>query len=72
MPFSRPVQWYQSHEDPIWPNGTFNKEDQTCGFFGGFASHHLFIKNILCANILAQLNREEHICLMLPVVKVIR
>ncbi len=24
MSFSRPIQWYHSHEDPIWPDGTFN------------------------------------------------
>ncbi len=22
--FSRPIQWYHSHVDPIWPDGTFN------------------------------------------------
>jgi hypothetical protein len=22
--FLRPVQWYHSHVDPIWPDGTFN------------------------------------------------
>jgi hypothetical protein len=24
MSFSRPIQWYHSHVDPIWPDGTFN------------------------------------------------
>jgi hypothetical protein len=24
MSFSRPVQWYHSHADPIWPDVTFN------------------------------------------------
>ncbi len=24
MSFSRPIQWYHSHADPIWPYGTFN------------------------------------------------
>ncbi len=24
MAFSRPIQWYHSHADPIWPDGTFN------------------------------------------------
>jgi hypothetical protein len=23
MSFSRPIQWYHSHVDPIWPDGTF-------------------------------------------------
>ncbi len=23
MSFSRPNQWYHSHADPIWPDGTF-------------------------------------------------
>jgi hypothetical protein len=23
MLFSRPIQWYHSHADPIWPDGTF-------------------------------------------------
>jgi hypothetical protein len=22
MSFSRPIQWYHSHTDPIWPDGT--------------------------------------------------
>ncbi len=24
MFFSSPIQWYHSHADPIWPDGTFN------------------------------------------------
>jgi hypothetical protein len=24
MSFSKPIQWYHSHADPIWPDGTFN------------------------------------------------
>ncbi len=24
MSFSRPIKWYHSHADPIWPDGTFN------------------------------------------------
>ncbi len=24
MSFSRPIQWYHSHADPIWPDDTFN------------------------------------------------
>ncbi len=23
MSFSRPIQWYHSHADPIWPDGIF-------------------------------------------------
>ncbi len=23
MSFSRPIQWYNSHVDPNWPDGTF-------------------------------------------------
>ncbi len=23
MSFSRPIHWYHSHADPIWPDGTF-------------------------------------------------
>ncbi len=31
MSFSRPIQWYRyhSHEDPIWPDGTFNVNQTT-------------------------------------------
>jgi hypothetical protein len=25
MSFQRAFQWYRSHADPIWPDGTFNK-----------------------------------------------
>ncbi len=24
MSFSRPIQWYHSHVDPIWPDGALN------------------------------------------------
>ncbi len=24
MTFLRPIQWYHSHADPVWPDGTFN------------------------------------------------
>ncbi len=24
MSFSRPIQWYHSHADTIWPDGSFN------------------------------------------------
>ncbi len=24
MSFSRPIQWYHSHADPVWPDSTFN------------------------------------------------
>jgi hypothetical protein len=26
MSFSRPIQWYHSHADPIWPDGNFNDD----------------------------------------------
>jgi hypothetical protein len=26
MSFSRPIQWYHSHADPIWPDGDFNDD----------------------------------------------
>jgi hypothetical protein len=25
MSLSRPIQWYNSHADPIWPDGTFKE-----------------------------------------------
>ncbi len=25
MSFSRPIQWYHFHEDPIWPDGIFKE-----------------------------------------------
>jgi hypothetical protein len=25
MSLSRPIQWYHSHADPIWPDGTFKE-----------------------------------------------
>ncbi len=28
MSFSRPIQWYHSHADPIWPDGNFNKQTE--------------------------------------------
>ncbi len=27
MSFSRPIQWYHSHADPIWPDGTFKTRE---------------------------------------------
>jgi hypothetical protein len=26
MSFSLPIQWFHSHEDPIWPVGTFKSK----------------------------------------------
>jgi hypothetical protein len=28
MSFTRPIQWYHSHVDPIWPDGTFKKHEK--------------------------------------------
>ncbi len=25
MSFSMPIQWFDSHADPIWPDGTFKE-----------------------------------------------
>jgi hypothetical protein len=25
MSFSKPIQWYHSHADPVWPDGTFKE-----------------------------------------------
>ncbi len=33
MSFSRPIQWYHSHADPIWPDGTFNMKVRQFGSF---------------------------------------
>jgi hypothetical protein len=27
MSFTRPIQWYHSHADPIWPDGTFKNRN---------------------------------------------
>ncbi len=27
MSFPRPIEWYHSHTDPIWPDGTFKPEN---------------------------------------------
>ncbi len=32
MYFSRPIQWYHSHADPIWPNGKFKETVSSNGF----------------------------------------
>jgi hypothetical protein len=34
MSFSRPIQWYHSHADPIWPDGTFKGRNNEN--FGGW------------------------------------
>jgi hypothetical protein len=34
MSFSRPIQWYHSHADPIWPEGTFKSKTK-----GGYLRH---------------------------------
>jgi hypothetical protein len=31
MSFSRPIQWYHSQADPIWPDGTFKGKIIFCG-----------------------------------------
>jgi hypothetical protein len=30
MSFLRPIQWYQSHADPVWPDGTFKSLVPQC------------------------------------------
>ncbi len=37
MSFSRPIQWYHSHADPIWPDGTF-KTLHTAGHIQSYLS----------------------------------
>ncbi len=37
MFFSRPIQWYHSHADPIWLDGTFNLSINTFIFVFSFA-----------------------------------
>ncbi len=32
MSFSRPIQWYHSHVDPIWPDGTFKIPSESLFF----------------------------------------
>jgi hypothetical protein len=44
MTFSMPVQWYHSHADPIWPDGTFylnvNHEEKSDYFIQYFGSEN--------------------------------
>ena len=30
MSFSRPIQWYHSHADQIWPDSTFKANVENC------------------------------------------
>ncbi len=46
MSFSRLIQWYHSHADPIWPDGTFKYE---CLVF--YASMCLFVRSTQLAEI---------------------
>ncbi len=32
MSFSRPIQWYHSHADPIWPDSTFKRNPRSSSF----------------------------------------
>jgi hypothetical protein len=34
MSFPRPIKWFHSHADPIWPDGTFNKSAKLLSFEG--------------------------------------
>ncbi len=34
MSFSRPIQWYHSHADPIWPEGTLKLSDFAEDLYG--------------------------------------
>ncbi len=36
MCFLRPIQWYHSHADPIWPDSTFNTNDKLWNKFLNF------------------------------------
>jgi hypothetical protein len=47
MSFSRPIHWYHSHADPIWPDCTFNvKTFRLCDKFtmavASVATHFVF------------------------------
>ena len=34
MSFSRPIQWYHSHADPIWPDGVRHVTGTGSGLLG--------------------------------------
>ncbi len=47
MSFLRPIQWYHSHADPIWPDGTFKLRTMAflltgLDFLSAAATQHLF------------------------------
>jgi len=58
------VQFLNRQLGPNLQNEYSNKW-HFCGFFGGFALHHLFIKNIRCASIGAVII-DRNICIALP------
>jgi hypothetical protein len=45
MSFSMPIQWYHTHADPIWPDGTFKSDFYIAKRIGGS-----LIKEGLCNN----------------------
>ncbi len=47
MSFSRAFQWYHSHLDPIWPDGTFNNLALPCRWWlQNFILRHIYEKKV--------------------------
>ncbi len=51
MSFSRPIQWYHSHADPIWPDGTFKSRI--------WIRNKIFIHNSSCTQARVDSERDE-------------
>jgi len=47
MSFSRPIQWYHSPADPIWPDGTFKDRKSTIINKNVVTNNNMGIKNAL-------------------------
>jgi hypothetical protein len=60
MSFSRPIQWYPSHVDPIWPDVTFDSIIQCQKFYLGDSLHALLLddtqSSVVCPHRLGKVN----------------
>ncbi len=59
MSFSRPIQWYHSPSDPIWPDGTFKEECNLPIFYisNGATKYILHLFSITLFRELSELSR---------------
>jgi hypothetical protein len=61
MSFLRPIQWYHSHVDPIWPDGTFKNLDSR--FFHILQTEKRFLEQNIIGTRIRTSSSQVFVCL---------